>query len=102
MRLKGIIDFSMDNFLCVRGFAKMIDLANISEADDKIQRDLIEEHSGEMQEFLTKGQFTFFPEVILCTSMSPDNSENEKVSDFYSAIQAEQGKYRSNINKIKY
>ena len=44
MRLTGIIDYTMDNFLCIRGFAPMLELAQISRADENIQRDLIEEH----------------------------------------------------------
>lgn len=31
MRLTGIIDFTMDNFLCIRGFATMFQLAKYSE-----------------------------------------------------------------------
>ena len=31
MRLTGVIDYSMGNFLCIRGFCPMIKLANISE-----------------------------------------------------------------------
>lgn len=44
MRLTGIIDYTMDNFLCVRGFASMLELAEVSKADENIQRDLITEH----------------------------------------------------------
>lgn len=40
MRLTGIIDDTMDNFLCVRGFAPMLELSEISKADENIQRDL--------------------------------------------------------------
>ena len=65
MRLTGIIDFTMDNFLCVRGFAPMLELSEISKADENIQRDLIEDHRGDMEAFLYDGKFTFFPEVIL-------------------------------------
>ena len=35
MRLTGIIDYTMDNFLCVRGFASMLQLSEISKADEK-------------------------------------------------------------------
>lgn len=59
MRLTGIIDYTMDNFLCIRGFASMLELSSISKADENIQRDLIEEHRGEMETFLPDGKFTF-------------------------------------------
>ena len=38
MRLKGILDFSLGNFLCLRGFAPMGVLQDISKPDDNIQR----------------------------------------------------------------
>lgn len=65
MRLTGVIDYTMDNFLCVRGFASMLELSEISKADENIQRDLIESHRGKMEAFLSDGKFIFFPEVIL-------------------------------------
>lgn len=52
MRLTGIIDYTMDNFLCVRGFASMLELSEISKPDEDIQRDLIDDHRGEMEAFL--------------------------------------------------
>ena len=36
MKLKGILDFSLDNFLCLRGFAPMGVLQNISEGEKEI------------------------------------------------------------------
>lgn len=69
MRLTGIIDYTMDNFLCVRGFASMLELSEISKPDKDIQRDLIDDHRGEMEAFLSGGRFTFFPEVILGARM---------------------------------
>lgn len=70
MRLTGVIDYSMGNFLCIRGFCPMIKLANISETIPEIQRDLLSEHAGEMDRFLSGGEFTFFPEVILCSDLA--------------------------------
>lgn len=102
MRLTGIIDYTMDNFLCVRGFASMIDLADISVADENIQRDLIEEHRGEMEAFLSDGRFTFFSEVILCANMEGAESDTEKIGLFHSEIRAENGFKKTNINNIKY
>lgn len=65
MRLSGILDFSMGNFLCVRGFASFKKLSEISERNPDIQRNLIEKHKGEMATFLNRGEYRFFPEVIL-------------------------------------
>jgi len=102
MRLTGIIDYAMDNFLCVRGFASMLELSEISKADEKIQRDLIESHRGEMEAFLSDGRFTFFPEVILGANMYGVEADKEKIDIFRETIHAESKPIRTTINNIKY
>ena len=102
MRLTGIIDYTMDNFLCVRGFASMLELSEISKADENIQRDLIAEHQGEMEAFLSSGKFTFFPEVILAANMEGNESDREKIDSLREAVRAEKGLRKTVINNIKY
>lgn len=102
MRLTGIIDYSMDNFLCVRGFASMLALADISMADTKIQRDLIEEHRGEMEAFLEGGEFTFFPEVILCANMRRTEVDEVKIDSLGESVRIGNNFRRTAINNIKY
>lgn len=86
MKLKGILDFSLGNFLCLRGFAPMGDLFDVSEADPGFQRDLQKYHEKEMVAFLRDGEFLFFPEVILATTLSPEETDNEAVSQLYERI----------------
>lgn len=102
MRLTGIIDYTMDNFLCVRGFASMLELSQISKADDSIQRDLIESHRGEMEAFLSDGRFTFFPEVILGANMCGSEADKERIDILRKIIRAESKSLRTTINSIKY
>lgn len=102
MRLTGIIDYTMDNFLCVRGFASMLELSEISKADENIQRDLIERHRGEMEAFLSDGKFTFFPEVILGANMYGVEADKEKIDILRETIRAENKPLRTTINNIKY
>lgn len=102
MRLTGIIDFTMDNFLCIRGFATMLQLAEISKADENIQRDLIEDHRGDMEAFLSDGNFTFFPEVILGANMRGSDKDIEKINILREKVHAEAGMGRMVINGIKY
>lgn len=102
MRLTGIIDFTMDNFLCIRGFAPMIELSEISKADEKIQRDLIEDHRGDMEAFLSDGKFTFFPEVILGANMKGSDRDIDKINIFREEIRTEKGVKQTTINGIKY
>ena len=40
MKLKGVLDFSLGNFLCLRGFAKMGDFYDSSEPGPSFQREL--------------------------------------------------------------
>lgn len=65
MILRGILDRSLSNQLCIRGFASIKLLANISEADDSYQRDLYGEQEEIVKRFLEREKFLFFPEVIL-------------------------------------
>ncbi len=78
MKLKGVLDFSLGNFLCLRGFAPMGDLYDLSEPDPGFQRDLLVEHEAEMLTFLRDGEFLFFPEVILATLLTPEGDWSEE------------------------
>lgn len=88
MKLKGILDFSLGNFLCLRGFAPMGDLYDISMADPSFQRDLLKAHEKEMVAFLSEGEFLFFPEIILATTLSPEETDNESVRLLYENVRA--------------
>ncbi len=83
MILRGVLDRSLGNMVCVRGFAKMGDLAKVSKADESYQRDLITEHKQEVLDFLHKSETLFFPEVILSYSIDelPSTLEGFKYSD---------------------
>ena len=61
MILRGILDRSLGNMVCIRGFAKMGDLAQVSKVDESYQRDLIKSHKYEVLDFLHK------QETLLCT-----------------------------------
>ena len=80
MKLKGVLDFSLGNFLCLRGFAPMGLLDDLSEPTPSVQRDLLREHRKEMAAFLSQGEFLFFPEVILSTTLSPEHEITEAVN----------------------
>jgi hypothetical protein len=65
MKLSGMFSKVMDNYLCLRGIASIKALARASEINPDIQRDLLAEHADEMKDFLEKGEYAFFPEVVL-------------------------------------
>ena len=69
VKLSGILEYSMGGFLCLRGFADYKTLSRVSKENPDVQRSLIEEHKGEMAEFLNRGLYRFFPEVVLSVSL---------------------------------
>lgn len=86
MKLKGILDFSLGNFLCLRGFAPMEVLQSISKPDDNIQRVPKDERLREIGEYLKKGDFLFFPEVILCVALNESDDEVPEINEFWEAV----------------
>lgn len=101
MKLKGILDFSLGNFLCLRGFAPMGDLYNLSEPDPSFQRDLLKLHEKEMVDFLREGEFLFFPEVILCTTLSPESTDSDEVRKLFESVRAGEGFRKLKFNDYK-
>ena len=47
--LSGVLEFSMGNFLCLRGYIDYKTLSAISEENKDVQRELIEKHKGERE-----------------------------------------------------
>lgn len=78
MKLTGILDNSLNGQLCLRGFANIKDLANISEADYSYQRGLIDRK--DISDFLETQTYLFFPEVIMSYKIkfALKGKENEK------------------------
>ncbi len=69
MKLQGVLDFSLGNFLCLRGFAPMGELQDISAPPKDIQRAPKKERLKEIGGYLKKGELVFFPEIILCACL---------------------------------
>lgn len=88
IKLSGILEYSMGNFLCLRGFASYKMLSAISKPNEEVQRNLIEDHKGEMAAFLNGGEYRFFPEIILSTNLTDGQSEFDVLELFHSEFQA--------------
>lgn len=86
MKLKGIIDFSLGNFLCLRGFAPMGVLQDISKIDENIQRIPKDERLKEVSDFLKRGEFVFFTEVVLCIGLHEGEEDTAEVNGLYENI----------------
>lgn len=88
MKLKGILDFSLGNFLCLRGFAPMGVLQDISEAPADIQRKPRGGRLKEIGDYLRKGELVFFPEVILCACLHEGEIPSDLVASLYAKVQS--------------
>lgn len=64
-KLEGIIYKAFDNYVVLRGFAEIGDLAAISQRSESYQRVADEEHKKSIIEFLDEGKYVYFPDVIL-------------------------------------
>lgn len=86
MIIRGILDRSLSNQLCIRGFASIKQLAGISKADYSYQRDLYGEQEDIVKKFLENETYLFFPEVILSYKFKHRGNSNSnplrKIKDF--------------------
>ena len=96
--LSGVLDFSIGNFLCLRGFANYKDLANASQGKPEIQRALISKHEEDIASFLNDGDYRFFPELILSLSLLTGQNYAE-VDAFFTAIRNRQ-EWRKKLGDI--
>lgn len=74
MTLRGLLERSLGGFTCIRGFAKLSDLAKISKSNVQYQRDLAPKHKKDLEEYFEARQNVFFPEIIL--SYTIDRSQD--------------------------
>ncbi len=72
MILSGILHHSLGGFTVIRGVAPLGELARCTRFDPAYQRNLIETHRSEIEQFLDDQQDLFFPEVVLSASLKFD------------------------------
>lgn len=101
VKLSGILEYSMGGFLCLRGFASFQLLSHISEPNPEVQRDLIEEHKGEMAKFLNGGEYRFFPEVILSLNLTDGKKDFDDLDLFHKTLQSGQT-WNKNVGNLQF
>ncbi len=101
MIIRGILDRSLSNQICIRGFARIKELARISKANPEYQRELMDKQKSDISNFLTKENYLFFPEVILSLKLKYDSTAKKAKTD-KTPIQSveEGGAFTSNIDGI--
>ncbi|MBI2258198.1 MAG: hypothetical protein HYU67_04790 [Flavobacteriia bacterium] len=73
MILRGVIENTFGGALCFRGFAKIGDLALISSSDKTYQRDVNDNRTEDILDFLQNGKYRFFSELTFGLQV-PDES----------------------------
>lgn len=80
IKLEGIFEQVLGGYPCIRGYARLGDLAKCSAPNSEYQRDLINSHEKEIADFLSDREFLFFPEVILACSITYDFEKKGAIS----------------------
>jgi len=102
MIIRGILNRSLSNQICIRGFARIKELAKVSKANPDYQRELLEKQKGVVSNFLTEETYLFFPEVILSLKLRQDLTVKGAKTDATPIQLIEKGKnFNSNLDKIK-
>jgi nucleoside 2-deoxyribosyltransferase len=76
MILRGLLERSLGGFICIRGYAKLSDLAKLSQSNS-YQREIDQKHLEELEAYLDKREYVFFPEVTLSYTL---NSKQDNIS----------------------
>lgn len=86
MIFRGVLERAFGNILCLRGYARLGDLAAVSKSDENYQRSVDVEHIDDVVKFLNGGQYTFFPELILGASLSNLGLSEKEIESFYGVV----------------
>lgn len=98
MILTGILERSLGNFTCLRGYASLKELAEISQANDTYQRALNEQHIKEIQNYYDFGEYLFFPEVIIGYTLKNDDGISLAMNAPF--LEIDKHKNKSSVLKI--
>lgn len=102
MIIRGILDKSLSKQTCIRGFARIKELARISKANPDYQRELIDLQKKVISNFLTEETYLFFPEVILSVKLKYDITKKGASKDTSPLTLIDSKKsFRSNIDSLR-
>jgi len=98
--LRGVLADTLGGFLVVRGYAKFSELAARSFADSGYQRNLIPKHQAEIQAFYQRGEYLFFPEVVLSLELQADYEKSGAPDADPLQLVLQGQAFKSNINGV--
>ncbi len=99
--LEGKYGLSLGGFPCIRGYATLRDIARVSAADPAYQRELTPEHVDEIKRYFEAGEYLFFPEIILSTTLDVDYERAGAPQDDPLQIVMRGHKFTSNANDLR-
>lgn len=101
MIIRGILDKSLSKQTCIRGFARIKDLARVSKANPKYQRELIDKQKKVISNFLTEENYLFFPEVILSLKLKYDFTKGDVKKESPLTLLEVKKPFSSNVDSLK-
>ena len=88
--IEGIIYKVFEQYVVLRGFAPIGDLAKISIKADAYQRDADDTHKRDLLKFLESGEYKYFPEIILASRVpsgeKTDENGDKIMINYYSEL----------------
>jgi hypothetical protein len=99
LTLHGVMTETLGGFRVLRGFAKLSDLAACSFADD-YQRDLKPKHQQDIEAYYQRGEYLFFPEVVLALELQVDYGKDGAPSADPIQLLMQGKPFKSNVNGI--
>lgn len=97
--LQGVMTETLGGFRVVRGFARLSELATCSFADD-YQRDLKLKHQQDIQAFYQRGEYLFFPEVVLALELQADFEKKDAPKSDPMKMLMQGASFKSNVNGV--
>ena len=97
LTLHGVMTETLGGFRVLRGFAKLSDLAACSFADD-YQRDLKAKHQQDIEAYYQRGEYLFFPEVVLALELQVDYGKDGIPSADPIQLLMQGKPFKSNVN----
>lgn len=75
-RLQGVFEQALSGMFCLRGYAEMQELKNISYSPKSYQRDKDDTQLQSVTQYLSNGKDLFFPEIILACKIPTYDSQS--------------------------
>jgi len=99
LTLHGVMTETLGGFRVLRGFARLSDLAACSFADD-YQRDLKPKHQQDIQDYYQRGEYLFFPEVVLALVLQVDYEKKGAPAADPMQLLMRGEVFKSNVNDV--